>query len=495
MSKHERYPKRRFRQEAADALSDSNEQELEKIGPTEQKEEEHISAAEKSSPIRNIRRPKPIGNIKKGMMEISGLPVRKESMPPIEVQEEHDPSESVPEKKEPPKSATEEKQERIPKTKRERPDSERSAGVLFCIFLLTLTLLAAVGACVYAFAASRRYQNTPQETEPPADLPAAVTDSDKVVFVRPFDENSGLLTAPELYGACADSVVSVVASDGSSSGIGSGFVLSSDGYIATANHVVENRETLEVVLAEGDRYPARLINGNELTDLALLKIEATGLSPVSFGSSAELLTGERVLAIGTPASLEYAGSMCSGEVSYGARTVFVYDDSTGALQKKLKLIQTDAPVNPGNSGCPLFNEYGQVVGMITMKLGDRYAGIGFAIPADGAKEILFAMMEGRELTDELLAAVGTTAPKLGLLGEAAEVDGVHGVKVNGFSSETASVAAVLRTGDLITRIDETLILSSSDIGRAINQKAPRDTVAVTVLRGGQYLTYSICLEK
>ncbi len=494
MSKHERYPKRRFRQEAADALSDSNEQELEKVGPIEHKEE-HMDTSENRSRIRRIRRPKPIGGAERKGTEISGLPVLKKSTPPIKVPNEQYPAEATHEKKESFDESTEGKQEHIVKADPRGADSRGSVGVLFCMLLMLLSLLVAVGACVYAFAASARQSTTPQETETPADLPAAVTDSDKVIFVRPFDEESGLLTAPELYAACADSVVSVVTSHGSTSGIGSGFVLSSDGYIATANHVVAGREALEVVLAKGGCYPAKLICGNELTDLALLKIEATDLSPVIFGSSAELLTGERVLAIGTPASLDYAGSMCSGEVSYGERTVFVYDDNTGTLQKKLKLIQTDAPVNPGNSGCPLFNEYGQVVGMITMKLGDRYAGIGFAIPSDGAKEILLAMMEGRELTDELLASVGTTAPKLGLLGEAAEIGGVHGVKVNGFPSEKTSAATSLQTGDLITRIDETLILSSSDIGRAINQKAPGDTVAVTVLRGGQYLTYSICLEK
>ena len=117
--------------------------------------------------------------------------------------------------------------------------------------------------------------------------------------------------------------------------------MSEDGYIGTVCHVVAGMESIRVVLPDGDTYEAQVVGSNERCDLALLKIDAEGLEPVSFGSSEALLTGERVVAIGTPASLDYAGSICSGEVSYNRRTVKIHSQSTGVLEKKMKLIQTD----------------------------------------------------------------------------------------------------------------------------------------------------------
>ena len=215
---------------------------------------------------------------------------------------------------------------------------------------------------------------------------------------------------------------------------------------------------------------------------------------MTFGSSEELLIGEKVFAIGTPASVDYAGSMSSGEVSYLRRTVRINEETTGALQKKMTLIQTTAPVNPGNSGCPLFDEYGHLVGVITMKLGNSFAGIGFAIPSDGALSVLRAMMEGEPLSDTLLSSIAVSAPRLGVLGEADNMNGIYGIRVVGFADGAAS-AQVLKVGDLMTRIDETPICSASDIDIALREKNPGDTVQVTVLRGAQSLTFEVILVK
>ena len=232
-----------------------------------------------------------------------------------------------------------------------------------------------------------------------------------------------------------------------------------------------------------------------MTDLAVLKIQAQGLPVVKFGKSSQLLTGERVIAIGTPASMEYAGSLCSGEISYVARTVKIYDRASNTLQKKMTLLQTDAPVNPGNSGCPLFDEYGNVIGIVTMKLGDQYSGIGFALPSDGALPILQAMMRGEAVTDELRSPIATPAPKLGIVGETDTEGGVCGIRILRFSDANASTASALKAGDLILRIDQQSTKNIQNVNEAIHSKNPGDTVLVTVLRAGQQLSFHVILGK
>ncbi len=314
----------------------------------------------------------------------------------------------------------------------------------------------------------------------------------KVIYVNQYGDGSGALSTPELYDRCIDSVVSISVSNGKTSGVGSGFVLREDGYIATAYHVVADMNNVAVIFTDGSRYEAEVIGGDALTDLALLRIGATGLSPVTLGSSASLLPGERVVAIGTPASLDYAGSVSSGEVSYALRTVKIFPDGTGTLEKKMKLIQTNAPVNPGNSGCPLFDSRGQVVGMVTMKLGNQFAGMGFAIPMDGAVEILEAMRTGEALTDSLLSSVSVRAARLGIVGEAFEVGGVYGVRVSA-CSEGGGAEGTLTVGDLITRLGDHVIARPADLEQALRAYDPGQTVSVTVLRNGQTLTFSVVL--
>lgn len=356
------------------------------------------------------------------------------------------------------------------------------------ILLLALAVLG--GAWLYG----DRWSEDALEDGAAEETPTRSEEGQKIVFVRQDMGESGVLSAPELYAACADTVVSILTDRAGHSGVGSGFLMTEDGYVGTAYHVVEGADRQVVMLSDGTRYDATLVAGNALTDLALLKIEGQGFPSVTFGSSEELLIGERVFAIGTPASVDYAGSMSSGEVSYLRRTVRINEEMTGALQKKMTLIQTTAPVNPGNSGCPLFDEYGHLVGVITMKLGNSFAGIGFAIPSDGALSVLRAMMEGEPLSDTLLSSIAVSAPRLGVLGEADNMNGIYGILVVGFADGSAS-AQVLKAGDLITRIDETPICSASDIDIALREKNPGDTVHVTVLRGAQSLTFEVVLGK
>ncbi len=314
----------------------------------------------------------------------------------------------------------------------------------------------------------------------------------KVIYVNSYGDGTGALSTPALYDRCIASVVSISVSNGQTSGVGSGFVLREDGYLATAYHVVADMSEVSVIFADGMRYDAEVIGGDALTDLALLRIDATGLSPVTVGSSASLLPGERVVAIGTPASLDYAGSVSSGEVSYALRTVKIVQDGTHTLEKKMKLIQTNVPLNPGNSGCPLFDGQGRVVGMVTMKLGNQFTGMGFAVPIDGAVPILETMRTGAPLTDAVLSSVSVRAARLGIVGQADEIGGVCGVRISRCTEGTGA-AQMLAAGDLITRLGDHVIARPADLESALRAYEPGQSVAVTVLRNGQMLTFSVIL--
>ena len=299
------------------------------------------------------------------------------------------------------------------------------------------------------------------------------------------------LSVSEIYKKCISSVVSISAKRGASSGVGSGFVYSSDGYIATANHVVDGMEEIYVIFSDGIRCPAELVAGDSFTDIALLKVDRMGLKEVELGDSSALLIGERVVAIGTPASLDYAGSASSGEISYLDRTVKIYNESDASLEKKMILLQTNAPLNPGNSGCPLFDSLGRAVGMVTMKLGNNYSGMGFAIPSNGAANILEAMKKHETLTDELLSAVCVKGAKLGIVGERSKESDISGVKISGFTRDNCDAACKLKKGDIIISFCGEAVDSPMRLAKMTENLSVGDKVNVTVVRFGQELTFEV----
>ena len=312
----------------------------------------------------------------------------------------------------------------------------------------------------------------------------------KVIYVNGVSD--GGMSTVEIYTACSETVVSISAQRADSSGVGSGFILTEDGYIATADHVISGAEHLTVILSDGEEYAAAIVAQNPQTDLALLKIDAAGLKAVRRGDSSELVAGERVVAIGTPASLDYAGSVCSGEISFPKRVVKIYGED-GTLSKKMMLIQTDAPVNPGNSGCPLFDSEGGVIGIVTMKLGQNFSGIGFAIPANEAFDILDRMKIGGEIDDALISGVSVRAARLGVVAEAFEVNGLYGVRITDFISKEYDAVRKLKIGDVITHIETRAVTSAKKLSDTIGEYAPNDTVKVSVYREGQNLTFEVAL--
>lgn len=212
-------------------------------------------------------------------------------------------------------------------------------------------------------------------------------------------DSNGALTPQQVAAKCKQWTVGVVAtkyydsyyyfSGATSTSTGTGIIMSSDGYIITNHHVIENATALSIIMLDGAEYEAKLIGSDEKSDLAVLKIDASGLPAAEFGDSDALLVGDPVYAIGNPLGLELMGTFTDGIVSAINRDVTV-DERT------MTLIQTNAAINSGNSGGPLINQYGQVVGINTLKMQDystTVEGLGFAIPTNTAKAIIDELVE------------------------------------------------------------------------------------------------------
>ena len=298
-----------------------------------------------------------------------------------------------------------------------------------------------------------------------------------------YDANGmRVLTIKEIYDKVVPSVVGVVtALDASYGGksLGSGIIMSEDGFILTNAHVVENGVSYTVILNDKTEYGAALIGADKKSDIAILKIEAENLPAAEFGDSDALEVGDLAVAIGNPSSLDLAGTTTSGIISAVDRDIVV--DSEG---NKLKLIQTDAAINPGNSGGPLLNCYGQVIGINTVKLSsDTYEGLCFAIPTAVFKPIV----------DELLQYGQVSGyPSIGITGYAVDSykasayrvpEGVYIVTVN---EKSDAYAKGIQPGDIITAINGEPVTSISDINLVKNTFKVGDTITLTLYRGDGY---------
>ena len=296
------------------------------------------------------------------------------------------------------------------------------------------------------------------------------------------DYEEGVLSTEEIAAKVRPSVVGIVTYDVGTSltatGAGSGIIMSSDGYILTNAHVVSGSSGIVVVLDNDEEYEAKVVGIDEKTDIAVVKIEATGLTPAEFGNSDELVVGERIVAIGNPTGLNLAGSTTQGIVSGLQRNITVRTDDGNTIS--IEAIQVDAAINPGNSGGALINKYGQVVGINSSKLSStQIEGIGFAIPMNTAKPIVddlvtYGYVKGR-------VKLGITYYGI------SEVTGAMtgytpGLLVSAID-ETADVYAKgVRVGDTITQIDGKDVRDAEDIQGILDGKVPGDTVKLTVYR-------------
>ena len=317
------------------------------------------------------------------------------------------------------------------------------------------------------------------------------------------------------------SVVVIEVKTETGGGTGTGIIMTSDGYIATNHHVIEGATKIKVTFYDGRVMEAKAVGSSEMDDLAVIKVQATGLPVATFAHSEDCYVGQTVYAIGTPSNIDFGWTTTKGIISYKNREVKIYDETDGSMQKKLRLIQTDAMVNPGNSGGPLVNTKGEVVGVVSMKLANGYEGIGFAIPSDGAVEILEAIIQFGN-ADSVNSSLHHKRPMLGVTGvyldegryylpNATGVElipeenlnqynrsdliyaPVSGVYIMGFA-DGMDAAAKMIVGDFITACQGEEILSMSDLSGIINDYYAGDTVTLTVYRNGRYISVDIVLS-
>ncbi len=266
-------------------------------------------------------------------------------------------------------------------------------------------------------------------------------------------------------------------------GYGSGFIISSDGYIVTNNHVVAGGDTVRVVLFDGKEYQARLVGADATTDLAVIKVEAQGLTPAALGDSERLEVGETVVAIGNPLGSELAGSVTSGIVSALNREI-----STNGYSQKY--IQTDAAINPGNSGGPLVNLKGEVIGINTLKKTlagfDDYGipigteGIGFAIPVSSAKPII----------EQLITKGSVERPGIGitctvdLTNRYNPAGSPEGVTVITVTADGPADLAGIKPSDIITSIEGIAVKTVEELTGVIQSHKVGEVLNLIVWRAG-----------
>lgn len=304
-----------------------------------------------------------------------------------------------------------------------------------------------------------------------------------------------LLTDAEVYAANVDSVVSInttgTATSGSglwqsqqpTAGAGSGFVLTPDGFIATNYHVIGDADTIKVTFYNGDSYDAEVVGGDEDYDIAVIKVEAENLKPVTMGDSTLLNVGDRVLVIGNPLG-ELTFSQTGGMVSSVNRAI----DVEGV---PFNMIQTDASINPGNSGGPMFNQYGQVVGIVSAKYtqsssGASAEGLGFAIPINDVAAMIQDIMTNGFVTNK--PYLGVTAMSMSQdLANQFRYDITEGVFISAVDEDGAADRAGLQMGDVITKVDDHEIKDMADLTIVKKQYSAGDTVTLTVYRQGETL--------
>ena len=293
-------------------------------------------------------------------------------------------------------------------------------------------------------------------------------------------------TLQELYAECLPSVVGVRTFVKGRPGyyMGTGIVMSEDGYILTNQHLLAGTDTAYVTLDTGETFNALLVGEDSSSDLAVLKIEAAGLTPAVFGDSGELTVGDGVFAIGNPIEPALEGTLTSGIISGLRRSV-----SSGA--RTTPLLQHTAPINEGNSGGPLFNMYGQVVGITNMKIVNRYSdvpaeGLCFAIPSATAKAV----------TDQLFADGHYVRPGIGItVGAVITEDAEHydipgGLYVTAVSAGS-DAAGKIRVGDIVTHANGTPVRETDDLLEIRDSLRVGDTLTLTVFRDGETLDVEI----
>lgn len=316
------------------------------------------------------------------------------------------------------------------------------------------------------------------------------TVSDRGSLTLRMGSGSGALDFSTIYEKCSPSVVGIKVFKGSDNDYyawGTGVIASENGYIITNTHVIDGGETAKVVLSDGKEYDALLVGFDASSDVALLKIDAAGLPAAEFASSSTLMVGDSVAAIGNPLGQNLSLTMTRGIVSALNREIS-YNGTT------MSLIQTDASINEGNSGGPLFNERGQVVGITNMKmisnLGSGIEGLGFAIPSDTVKSIVSALIADGKVTGRI--TIGVT---VGPVSEYAAkyYDIPQGLYVSYVTAGSDAEKQGIEAGDIIVSVNGKDAFTTQAVTEAKEGLKIGDSIEFTVWRDGKTFTVNVKL--
>ena len=296
------------------------------------------------------------------------------------------------------------------------------------------------------------------------------------------------LSLQELYDQCSKSIVAIKGYQDGVDGYywGSGIILSKDGLILTNTHVIENCDTASVTLYDNSSYAATLVGADSTSDIAVLKIDVSGLTPASFGDSAELAIGDKVAAIGNPLGETFRMTLTDGIISAIDRGISYNGHS-------MTLLQTNTAINEGNSGGALFNMYGQVIGVTNMKMMSSYSsieGIGFAIPSSTIAAVADSLMQYGEVRGR--TAIGIT---VGAIPEnvTSHYDLPTGLYVSAVEEKSDAAAKGIQQGDIITAVNGSPASATSDILTVKNTLSVGDTITFTIWRDGETFDVDVTL--
>ena len=334
--------------------------------------------------------------------------------------------------------------------------------------------------------------------------PAATADTGDTAPAKTISANGSIMSAQDIYAMACEQVVgirtpvtttNIFGQTTSGAVSGSGFIISADGYILTNYHVIKYSAQygydLTVILRDGSEHTASIVGYEAENDVAVIKIDASGLNAATLGKSADMIVGETVYAVGNPlGELEY--TMTSGIVSALDRVITTTDPDT-KVKESINMFQIDASVNSGNSGGPVYNQYGEVIGIVSAKYSSTgVEGLGFAIPIDDALTIASDLIENGYVTGK--AYFGITVSTM--TASYAQYYGlVPGALVESVADDSCAATAGLQPGDIITKLGDYEIDSRDALLSAKKNFRAGDVVSVTAFRNGEYLEFILTFDE
>ena len=372
-------------------------------------------------------------------------------------------------------------------------------ALVLCVLILLLGVISLIGSVVDIHISTDNGSNVlfSQGSSAPGSVPTApsapVIDPENQVQIElsPIPgavdnvPQPGGLGLQEIYEINIPSVVSISCTFAGGSGSGTGVVLSQNGYLVTNAHVIDGAERITVLLTDGRTFTARLVGADTLSDLAVLYINTNDLTPARFGDSSQLRVGDAVAAIGDPLGVAFRGTMTDGIVSAINRNVV----SGG---RTMTLIQTNAALNSGNSGGPLINCFGQVIGINTMKIGifaddAGVEGLGFAIPSTMVQEIVNQLISQGYVSGR---------PALQLNGTwVSSFDQIFRRIPAGLYITEAPEGTEIQAGDILLSVDDARVTNAETLENALYAHKAGDTVTLTMYRSGTQYTTTITLTE